>query len=162
MKMRMESPIVSEGVDDQYHPQYSVIKAQHRSKEDLQALFGTVAEFRQQLAVVLESDPEQNGDAEHKLTVGCRVENIIGDIFTKLDHFLGMAARAKPAALAGERQNVLIFALRVGTAHPGKSASFVREGAERAGLGRDRAKSARVNRCFRAPLSWGSPKVRVV
>lgn len=46
---------------------------------------------------------------------------LLGDVFTELNRFLRMATRAKPSAFARERQEVLVLALGVGAANPGKS-----------------------------------------
>ena len=86
MKTGVEPGIISEGVDDHDHPQYSVIKAEYRSEKDLQAFSGTVTQFRQEFPVVFEIDPEQDRDAEDKLAVWHRVENVVEDIFPELNH----------------------------------------------------------------------------
>jgi len=55
----MKPGIIPEGVDHHNHAQYAVIEAQHGSKEDTQTFFGTAAQLRRELAVVLEIDAQQ-------------------------------------------------------------------------------------------------------
>jgi hypothetical protein len=60
------------------HAQSAVVEAQHRSKEDIQAIFGTVVQLRQKLAAVLEMDAQQDRDAEEdELWVRDRIEYVV-------------------------------------------------------------------------------------
>jgi hypothetical protein len=59
-----------------------------------------MAELCQKLLVIFEIDMEKNRDAEHKLPVGYRTENIVAYILSKFDHLFGMAALAEPPSLA--------------------------------------------------------------
>ena len=116
----MEPGVIPEIVDHHDHPQDTVIETQHGSKEHLQALLGAVAQLRQELSVVFEIDARQNRDAEDELSVRDGIEDVVGDVFPELNRFLGMTARAKPASFTRECQKVLMPALRIGAAHPGK------------------------------------------
>ena len=100
MKVWMKPGIIPGGADHHDHAQYAIIEAQHRSKEDIQAFLGTMAQLRQKLAVVLEIDAQQDRDTEVELSMRDGIEDLVGDVFPELNRFLGMAARAKPAALA--------------------------------------------------------------
>ena len=100
IEVRMKPGIIPEGVDHHSHAQYAVIEAQHGSKEDIQTFFGTVAQLRRELAVVLEIDAQQDQDAEDELSMRDGIEDVVGNVFPKLNRFLGMATRAKPAVLA--------------------------------------------------------------
>jgi hypothetical protein len=82
------------------HPQYAIIKARHPSKVHLQAFFGTVAKFGEQLPVVREINLVQNRDVEDKLSMKHWIVNVVGDVFTELNHFFGISTRAKAATLA--------------------------------------------------------------
>ena len=89
----------------QDHSQGTIIKAQLREEENLEVFF---EQFRQQLAVVFETDVQQNRDAEDELSMRDGIEDVVGDLFSERNRFIGMAtpdrgrgqARAKPAALA--------------------------------------------------------------
>jgi len=117
----MKPGIIPESVDHHNHTQYSIIEAQHGSKEDIQALLGAVAELRQKLAVVLEIDPQHDRNAEDELSVRDGIEDVVGDVFPELNRLFGMTTRAKPAAFAGKSQEIGMPAFRVGASHPGKS-----------------------------------------
>jgi hypothetical protein len=68
-----------------------------------------------------EIDAEHDRNAEDELPMRDRVKDIIGDIFPELNRLLGMATGAEPPALAGGRDEELMFALRVGASRPGES-----------------------------------------
>jgi len=75
MKMGMKPGIIPEGVDHHDHPQNAVIEAQHRAEEDLDAFLGTVAQLRQELAVVLEIDARHDRDTEDELSMRDGIED---------------------------------------------------------------------------------------
>lgn len=49
------------------------------------------------------------------------IEDVVGNVFPQLDRFIGMATGAKPAALARERQKILILPMGVCAALCGES-----------------------------------------
>jgi hypothetical protein len=59
-----------------------------------------MAELCQKLPVVFEIDTEKNRYVEYKLPMRYRIENIVANILSKLDHLFGRAAWAEPASLA--------------------------------------------------------------
>jgi hypothetical protein len=73
------------------------------------------------LPVVLEIDTEKNRNAEHKLPMRYRIENIVTYILSELDHLFGMTAWAEPPSLATECQEILIAAIGVCTPDPGEA-----------------------------------------
>jgi hypothetical protein len=80
-----------------------------------------MAQLCQQFAVVFEIDAQHNWDAEHELSTWDGMEDVARDVLPELNGLLGMAARSKPAALAGKRQKELGFAAGVGASYSGKS-----------------------------------------
>ena len=78
----------------------SIIKAQHRAKEEIEASIGAMVQLRQELVVVLAINQQHDRDAEDELSMRDGIEDVIRDVFPELNRFLRMAARAKPAALA--------------------------------------------------------------
>ena len=72
-----------------------------------------MAELCQKSPVVFGIDTEKNGYAEHKLSVGYWIENIVKDILSELDHLFGMAAWTEPPSLATECQEILIEAIGI-------------------------------------------------
>jgi len=100
MKVRMKPGVIAEGVDHHDHPEDAVIEPQHRAKEHLQALVRTVAELCQELPVVLEIDAQHDRDAEDELPMRDWVKDVVGDVFSELNRFLGMATGAEPPSLA--------------------------------------------------------------
>jgi hypothetical protein len=69
------------------HPRNAIIEAQHRAEEDLEAFLGTVAQLRQELAVVLEIDAQQDRDTEDELSIRDAIEVGVGDVFPELNRF---------------------------------------------------------------------------
>ncbi len=87
----------------------------------MQALVGAVAKLCQGPSVVFEIDPQHDRDAEDELSTGDWVKNVVRDVFSELNSFLGLATGAEPPALAGKGQKNFMLAFRVGAAHPGKA-----------------------------------------
>jgi len=69
-------------------------------KNNVEALLGAVAQLRQKFAVVFEVDAQHDWDAEHELSMGDGIEDVVGDVFPELNGFLGVAAGTEPPALA--------------------------------------------------------------
>ena len=70
-----------ERVDHPDHPEDSVIQTPQRAEGHPQALVGSGAKLGKELPVVLEIDAQHLRDAEDKLPMRDRVEDIIGDVW---------------------------------------------------------------------------------
>ena len=121
MKMRVKSCVISKGVNDHHKAWNSVLEAKHSTKENLKTFPGTMAKLCQKPPVVFEIDTEKNRNAEHKLPVRYRIENIVTDILSELDYFFGMTAWAEPPAFAAKCQEILIAAIGVRAPDPGEA-----------------------------------------
>jgi hypothetical protein len=93
MKMGMKPGVIPEGMDDHDHPKDAVIEAQHRSKEHLQALFGTVAQLRQELSIILEINAQHDRDAEDELSMRNWIKDGVGGVFPELNTSLNPPSR---------------------------------------------------------------------
>jgi hypothetical protein len=117
----MEPGVISKGVNDHHKTWNSVWKVKHSTKENLKTFTGTMAELCQKLPVVFEIDTKKNRNAEHKLPMRYRIDNIVTYILSELDHLFGMTAWAEPPSLASECQEILIAAIGVCTPDPGEA-----------------------------------------
>lgn len=82
-------------------------------------MLGASTQFAEQFPVIFEKSPQDLRHAEYVLPMGNRIQDIRLQVCPKLDYFLGVAGRTKPATTAAERKQVLVVAVRA--ADPGES-----------------------------------------
>jgi hypothetical protein len=63
-------------------------------EDAINAFFGTMAQLPQEFAVAFQTDPQQDGDGEHKLSKRGGIEDVVGEVFPGLNRFFGTNVRA--------------------------------------------------------------------
>ncbi len=95
MEVRVEVNPVAKGLDDGNHSRHKVAPGNSLKIAD-QRPKGRAAEFSQQLAVILEEDPQYLGNGEDDLAMGDIQEKLLSHPLALLLKALGMTGGTKP------------------------------------------------------------------